>query len=235
MKCKLKYASVDEFGYPINSKANPKDKNLMGQDVFIYENFFPNYGKGCFLDIGAACGVVRSNSYFFEKELNWSGICVEAQEHLFKQLKNSRDCLCIHACISDTSEEVDFLSFENGGDFVGGIIKHYPEAHEDRYLRQWQQNSKKLVVNTHTVESLLGKHKINEVDYLSIDTEGSDFIILKSINLRGLNVKCISIENIYHDDRIREHCQNLGYEFVQRFRRDDVYVNKDYAKKIGFM
>ena len=71
MKCTLQYSKVDSHGFPVNSKANPREAHLMGQDVFIYENFFPNKRDGIFIDIGAAEGVSRSNSYFLKK--SWGG------------------------------------------------------------------------------------------------------------------------------------------------------------------
>ena len=113
MKCKLKYKKLDKHGFPVNSKANPREAHLMGQDVFIYENFFPNKRDGVFIDIGAAEGVSRSNSYFFEKELGWSGICIEAQKHSYGKLIKNRNSICVNACLSDKEEEVEF-SFSTG-------------------------------------------------------------------------------------------------------------------------
>ena len=232
MNCKLEYSKIDKFGYPVNSKANPREKNLMGQDVFIYENYFPGCNDGFFVDIGAAEGISRSNSYFFEKELGWKGLCVEAQEHSYNQLVKNRDCTCVLACMSDIEEEVEFMTFKNGGDAVGGIIKYYAPEHVEKQIKKWEHNSSKVVVNTRTAHDILGEHKVEKVDYLSIDTEGSDFLILKSIDLKQLNVKCISIENNYGNSDIKKYLEDQGYRFSRRFRNDDVYVHESHIKSL---
>ena len=224
MKCKLEYSKMDSYGFPINSKANPREKNLMGQDVFIYENFFSNKRGGIFIDIGASDGVSRSNSYFFEKELNWSGICIEAQRHSYDLLVKNRSCICVNECLSDVEEKVEFMTFKNGGDAVGGIIKHYAPEHIEKQVNKWRRNSLKIITKTRKPMSVFDEYSIKKADYLSIDTEGSDFLILKSIDLKALEVKCISIENNYDNIEIKKHLNNQGYKFVQRFRNDDVYV-----------
>lgn len=44
------------------------------QDKFLNEKFFKNKKNGVFIDIGAHNGINLSNTYFFEKKLNWRGI-----------------------------------------------------------------------------------------------------------------------------------------------------------------
>lgn len=51
------------------------------------ERFFKNLKNGVFFDIGAHDGVSLSNTYFFEKELGWSGICLEPIPEVFERLK----------------------------------------------------------------------------------------------------------------------------------------------------
>ena len=224
MKCKLKYKKLDKHGFPVNSKANPREAHLMGQDVFIYENFFPNKRDGVFIDIGAAEGVSRSNSYFFEKELGWSGICIEAQKHSYDKLIKNRNSICVNACLSDKEEEVEFMTFKNGGEAIGGIIKYYSPLHVEKQVKKWQKNSGKVVMRSRLITDVLSENNITKADYLSIDTEGSDLIILKTVPLDDLQVSCISIENNYANDEIKKYMNSAGFKFQQRFRNDDVYV-----------
>src|SRR5580700_5035187 len=70
------------------------------QDKFINDHFFKNRKNGTFIDIGAFDGVSLSNTCFFEKELDWSGICIEPIPEIYEQLKANRNCTCIHGCIA---------------------------------------------------------------------------------------------------------------------------------------
>ena len=51
-------------------------ESQLGQDKYLFENFL-KHKNGFFVDVGAHDGVFLSNTFFFENELNWSGVCVE--------------------------------------------------------------------------------------------------------------------------------------------------------------
>lgn len=57
-----------------------------GQDKYLIENIYKNKEKGFFIDIGAHDGITYSNTYYLEKELGWSGICIEPNPKIYKQL-----------------------------------------------------------------------------------------------------------------------------------------------------
>ena len=57
------------------------------QDQYINESFFKGKDSGVFVDIGAHNGISLSNSYFFEKELGWNGVCIEPMPEVYSELK----------------------------------------------------------------------------------------------------------------------------------------------------
>ena len=61
-------------------------QSQVGQDEWVV-SFFSSKGDGYFLDIGAHNGVDLSNTYYLEKELQWNGICVEADPYIFEDLR----------------------------------------------------------------------------------------------------------------------------------------------------
>ena len=81
-----------------------------GQDKFIHETFFSNKRDGTFVEIGASDGFFISNTYFFEKNLNWKGICIEPNPKLFSSLKKNRNCICYNCCILDCDDEKEFFT-----------------------------------------------------------------------------------------------------------------------------
>ena len=59
------------------------------QDEWVCE-FYKGKQSGYFVEVGAHNGIQSSNTYFLEKELNWKGVCIEANESLFSDLTKNR-------------------------------------------------------------------------------------------------------------------------------------------------
>jgi hypothetical protein len=89
--------------------STPKYYSQYGQDKFAHEKFFNNKKDGIFVDIGAHDGISYSNTYFFEKHLEWQGICIEPLPKVFEDLTTNRNCICINGCIADTTQQKKFL------------------------------------------------------------------------------------------------------------------------------
>ena len=71
-----------------------------GQDIWVAKKF--EYKKnGYFLEVGAYDGIQTSNTYFLEKELGWSGICIEANPSVFNSLALNRKSLNLNVAVSN--------------------------------------------------------------------------------------------------------------------------------------
>ena len=51
---------------------------------------FLNYKDGFFIELGANDGIRQSNTFYFEKNLNWRGILIEPIKSKFIKCKNNR-------------------------------------------------------------------------------------------------------------------------------------------------
>jgi hypothetical protein len=71
---------------------NSNYKSQYGQDKWIAEEVFPELKGGYFVDLAAGDGIFLSNTYVLEKDLGWSGICIEPNTESFKKLKLNRNC-----------------------------------------------------------------------------------------------------------------------------------------------
>jgi hypothetical protein len=58
-----------------------------GQDIFI-SGLFQGKKDGVFVDIGAYDGIIMSNTYYLERELGWTGVCVEADKEIYERLND---------------------------------------------------------------------------------------------------------------------------------------------------
>ena len=65
-------------------------KSQAGQDIWVSQIL--NYNNGVFIDIGANSGIKNNNSFFLESKKNWTGVCVEPNLEMIKDLKSVRKC-----------------------------------------------------------------------------------------------------------------------------------------------
>lgn len=65
------------------------------QDEFV-TNILNFKGNGRFVDIGSTDGINQSNSYYFEAELGWQGICVERGIGYTEHYQKNRSCLFLN-------------------------------------------------------------------------------------------------------------------------------------------
>lgn len=199
-----------------------------GQDKFIYERFFKSKKDfGFFVEVGAHDGLTYSNTYFFEKELNWRGICIEPLPHIFKKLQKNRPAsICINGCISDQPGKTQFLSVTGYSEMLSGILDKYDPRHLQRIeheLNLYGGEKQIIEVQCYRLNDLLTKYNIAHVDYLSIDTEGSELKILQSIDFTMISIEIISVENAYNELHIRNFLEKNGYKYITKLEGDEIY------------
>lgn len=208
-----------------DSKLNKSDNNIQlkdsysqfGQDIDIIE-YLNNKKDGYFVDIGATNGIDISNTYLLEEGHNWNGICIEPQENYYKQLIKNRNCHTDNSLLF--SEKGKLVDFSEAGD-LGGITS-YIDKHTDA------KNSKQIKLTTETLTNILVKYNApTTIDYMSLDTEGSELEILKGIDFDTYKFGIMTIEHNHVEPRrsdIRTFLEEKGYKFYKEKGVDDYYV-----------
>ena len=87
---------------------------------------------GIFLDIGAHDGVSLSNTIFFERSRNWTGLCIEPIPEVFARLRSNRHCSVSNCCILDGEKEVTFRNVSPPLEMLSGILEFFDQKHIDR-------------------------------------------------------------------------------------------------------
>lgn len=202
-----------------------ESKSQLRQDLFVLSevNFKKN---GYFVDFGATNGVDISNSFLLEKKFNWQGILSEPAKKWHHDLKKNRKAnIDFHCVWKDTGVS---LTFNEVDDPKLSTIKEFSENDLHVNLRK---KSKQYVVTSISLKDLLEKYKAPKlIDYLSIDTEGSEFEILKDFDFNSYKFKVITCEHNFNKNR--EKIYNLlirnGYErkFSNISKFEDWYVLK---------
>ncbi len=199
------------------------------QDKFLNRIIFRNKKNGFFVDIGAHDGVTISNSLFFEKFNSWQGICIEPNPNVFFKLEANRKSTNINACIGDDNKKVRFTQIEGYSEMLSGITGNYHLKHLQRIDEDLSKKGGKrteIDVDMITLDSIEGL-KNRKIDFVSIDTEGNEFEILKSINFKALDITALVIENNYRDLRLREYLEPLGFSMIHRLASDEVFLKKE--------
>jgi len=198
----------------------------LGQDRFI-DDFFQKKENLKFLDVGAHDGVTISNTFFLEKTRNWSGICIEAQPLEFEKLRTNRTCICINVAVSNFEGETDFTYVEGYANMLSGISEEYNETHIARIQGEVNHYGGKIntiKVPVKKLQTILDENNMFEIDFCSIDTEGSEFSIVQSIDFNKTNVKVFIIENNYKETKIKEFLNSKGYSLYKKLEWDDVFI-----------
>lgn len=198
------------------------------QDKFIYENVFKNKTDGFFVDIGASDPIKGSNTMFFE-EIGWSGILVEPNKKDYDELVKIRKTPAENVGIYNKNGRFKFLLCGGYIKVLSGLLHEQHPQHLNRIVNEfftYGDSMEIIEIETITIEDLLKKYNRNEIDYLSIDTEGSEYSILSNINFNNIKIKCISVENNYNDDKLEKLLLSNNFEKIIRLECDDIYLNK---------
>ncbi len=212
-------------------------KSQVGQDKFLNEYFFKNKRNGVFIDIGAHDGVSLSNSWFFEKELGWKGICFEPLPNVFRQLQKNRNCTCINKCVSaHEGETVIFREVTGYSEMLSGVEANYDPRHRERIAREIAQmggSARLIEVPSCLLNAELAKHNLYYIDFLSLDIEGGELELLKSIDFDTFYIYAITVENNYGTTEIRKFLESKNFLFIAMLDgTDEVYINqKSYDHK----
>ena len=205
---------------------NPLSRASDGQDVHVAETLPNNDDSRVFVEIGGNDGVTQSNTYYLESEHGWQGVSVEPLPHVYGQLARNRNCITVNACITEYDGETSFYAVSGAAGMLSGIPDKYDERHKRRVLRSIKRRkstAEEITVPCYRLDTVLRQHRIEHIDYLSIDTEGGELDILKSIDLDAVSVEMTSVENNYFTNDIEEYMSSRGYRMVGIAGRDEFY------------
>lgn len=184
----------------------------------------------CFyVDVGANDGIIVSNTAYFDMNLGWFGICIEPHPRAFSELQKNRvNSINLNFCVSEKEAEVDFLVVNGYAEMLSGIEKHYHPDHLSRIESEIKNHggSKEIIkVQSKPMKKIFKDYNVKKVDYLSIDTEGSEYQILSSIDFEKVDIRVISTENSSKTD-IKGLLQDKGYEMLDIICGDEIYCKK---------
>lgn len=215
------------FGKCLSNISKTTSQNF--QDIWVLHEL-KDKRDGFFVEFGATNGIDCSNTHFLEREYGWKGILAEPNPYWHDALFKNRKCIITTECVYTISnEQVTFNAVVGAADL--STIQGYGDTDEHTQTRE---NHSNISVRTITLFDLLKKNDAPEIiDYLSIDTEGSELDILKQFFSENTKykIRCITVEHNNHivqRFKIKELLEEQGYtrKYMELSRWDD-YFYKD--------
>ena len=203
-------------------------------DKIIEEYFDNDYIGGC-IDIGATNGVFINNTLHFE-EKGWYCLCIEPNPNSFIKLKENRKNTLNYAISNHNRDFVDFTivnlndgSLESEGAISSlSLDKNLYQKHLDMGFNITINNIK---VSVRTLDYCIENfYKYSNIDFLDIDTEGTELDVIKGFDINRWQPKLIVIENNYNDTYIESYLKEYGYFKDKRIDVNDYFIKRQKKK-----
>lgn len=142
--------------------------------------------KGFFVECGALDGERSSNTNYLESKYGWQGLLVEADPSYYTQLLGkNRKSWSINACLSPVNR-TSFITFGEMGDGRGHVVM---EGTQEKF-----EAKTKYIVPCFTLESMMLALNRSTIGFFSLDVEGAEAQVLKTINFQKLDIKTLTVE-----------------------------------------
>ena len=212
-------------------------KSQFGQDWLVIKLLGDKIDEGFFVEFGVVDGIFNSNTFFLENQFGWKGIVGEPAKRWHQDLTRNRQCNIDTRCVySDSGQK---LMFGETGSWLGGntLIGHQNDDGTERRF------SNKYIVDTVSLNDLLHEHQApKKIDFISVDTEGSEYEILKNLDFTKWSFDLLLVEHNYNNVKrisINKLLLNKGYFKLPLNEEisgvDDWYASKAVAKKFSIL
>ena len=192
-----------------------------GEDIEIQNHFDQDY-KGIAINIGATDGINMDNTLHFEQQ-GWKVINVEPNPNLFYALSVNRK-VAIQCAVGQHNGNAEFkiVTLEGGNQTaISGL-----ELDQRLMKSHAHLNPQVSIVNVEvrTLDDIIEDFPwVSHVDFVSIDTEGTELDVLKGFDIEKWKPKLFIIENNFNDPEIEQYLNKFGYTKFKRNVVNDFY------------
>ena len=169
------------------------------QDIFVINEL--NYMRnGFYVEFGAMDGISGSNTYILEKEFNWTGILCEPSIKYKNSLIENRPNNYIETSCVYSKSDIKLLFNDTKADGLSTLDSFSTSDNWDRTIGE------KYYVNSISLNDLFKKYQApSKINYMSIDTEGSEYEILKKLDFTKYTFEVITVEHNFTPAREKLH------------------------------
>lgn len=144
----------------------------------------------------------------------------------------------MQACVAETSGKALFQKIISDTFYVemlSGLLDKYDPRHLERSRREVKEFGGKIElieVECERFDNLMKRYGITHIDFLSIDTEGNELDILKSIDFDQCEILAICVENNYASPLLKQYLHAKGYTLLDT-TYDEIYLRNDEVIELG--
>ncbi|XP_059484884.1 uncharacterized protein LOC132202164 isoform X2 [Neocloeon triangulifer] len=199
---------------PLSSPYNLNEPQILSQSKHQLEEkvarVLKNKTRGFFIECGALDGETRSNTLWLERSLGWQGLLVEADPLNFQMVqKKGRKAWLAPTCLS-TERRPIMVSFDQN--FNTGKIDKLAQNFKDTKIE-------KPVIFCTPITTLMLALNISKVDYFSLDIEGSEFEVLRTIDFEKFEISTLTVEHQHLNQSgkadMKKYMEDRGYQIVE--------------------
>jgi FkbM family methyltransferase len=197
----------------------------------FFSEVWGNNNPGFYVEIGAWDGAKKNSTNILE-QAGWNGVCIEASPPSFEKLIQNRKCRCLNVAVYDHDGEVNYALFPDRPEW-NGIVDTYDELHkkllESKNPKLGSRISEPAEIKKISCKKWSSLGLPDKIDYLQIDTEGSELSILGCVDWDKTKISYICLEdNNYRsgDTTYRNFMTNLGYTFVMQQHVDFLWYKE---------
>jgi len=201
----------------------PQYFSRAGQDMFLDQYVFETRRGGTFVDIGAYDGVTGSKTLFFETFRGWFGVLIEPVPAYLERAVSWRKAPAFGYAVGPNEGTRDFMTVVDGYLQMSGFLDSYDaktleqvRAHPKHTERITRQPCRKLM-------DILNEAGLTKIDFLSLDTLGSELEILEGLDFDELEIEALCVENPQHDERVWKFLKQRGYRLLEFFGTDEIF------------
>lgn len=175
------------IAYKIKGSFSQKGEDLVIDKILGYKP------KGFYVDVGAHHPSKLSNTKRFYLK-GWCGINIEPNPSMFKYfLVHRKRDINLNIGISNINNYIKLYAFKESA------MSTFSKTNLKKYQLLGYKLNKTYKIPVNKLSRILTKHKVRNIDFLSIDTEGSEMNVLRSNDWKRFRPKVICIETEEHD------------------------------------
>jgi FkbM family methyltransferase len=217
---------------PAELERHLRSQDHVRQDRWLYENVFAPRGvtAGFFVDVGAY-GEEGSNTWFYEKALGWDGLLIEPNTLRLAELAATRAAPVLNIAIDENPGTKPFLQIAQINSQLSGLVDNYDprwSAMLDSHHKQYNYDQAVVPVQCRRLQDVLDERGITVVDYLSVDCEGSEMQVLRSVEWHRMDIRAVTVEDAHSDSPAPAYMAAQGYTLLHRQWPDLFFVRADW-------
>jgi FkbM family methyltransferase len=206
-----------------------------GEDLIIkYLLHCLDIKKPTYLDIGTNHPIVGNNTYYFYLYKGFKGVCIEPNVAFEVPIRKhrKRDILLVAGVGTGTQREGDFYAFPKKYSSWNTFSLEDAEARKLETNIPYTVVPKLPLVN---INDVMAKYFVSHPNIISLDVEGHDLAILKSIDFKKHKPEIICVESItfsannkgYKVNDISDFMTSMGYFVFADTRINSIFCRND--------